>query len=141
MTVKRRNHGRNRHGRNHTRLVNCDGCGSKPAKDKAIKRFTVRDVVDKSSKKDFDIATAIQGYEVPKFYIKLHYCISCAVHRKTVRPRSKKDRKKREFARPQRGGLRDKQRRPGPPGPQPGQSGPPAQTATAAPPRAFEAAA
>mmetsp|Transcript_7002 Transcript_7002/g.21311 ORF Transcript_7002/g.21311 Transcript_7002/m.21311 type:complete len:132 (+) Transcript_7002:82-477(+) len=109
MTVKRRNHGRNRHGRNHTRLVNCDGCGCKPAKDKAIKRFTVRNVVDKSAKRDFDVATAIEHYEVPKFHIKLHYCVSCAVHRKTVRPRSKDKRKVRSTGRPMgRPGLRDK---------------------------------
>ncbi|PXF46613.1 40S ribosomal protein S26-B [Gracilariopsis chorda] len=89
MTVKRRNHGRNRHGRNHTRLVVCDGCGCKPAKDKAIKRFTVRNIVDKSSLRDLNEACIIDEYELPKFYIKLHYCVSCAVHRKTVRPRAK----------------------------------------------------
>lgn len=89
MTVKRRNHGRNRHGRNHTRLVNCDGCGCKPPKDKAIKRFTVRNIVDKSSLRDLTDACVIDNYELPKLYNKTHYCVSCAVHRKTVRPRSK----------------------------------------------------
>lgn len=87
--VKRRNHGRNRHGRNHTRQVLCDGCACKPAKDKAIKRFTVRNIVDKSSLRDLSDACVIENYELPKFYIKLHYCVSCAVHRKIVRPRSK----------------------------------------------------
>lgn len=90
MTVKRRNHGRNRHGRNHTRQVVCDGCGCKPAKDKAIKRFTVRNIVDKSSLRDLIDACVIDDYELPKFYIKIHYCVSCAVHRKTVRPRARK---------------------------------------------------
>lgn len=89
MTVKRRNHGRNRHGRNHTKQVVCDGCGCKPPKDKAIKRFTVRNIVDKSSLRDLIDACAIDDYELPKFYIKLHYCVSCAVHRKTVRPRAR----------------------------------------------------
>lgn len=90
MTVKRRNHGRNRYGRNHTRLVVCDGCSCKPAKDKAIKRFTVRNIVDKSSLRDLNDACIIDEYELPKIYIKLHYCVSCAVHRKTVRPRARK---------------------------------------------------
>ncbi|CAN8065368.1 unnamed protein product [Agarophyton chilense] len=99
MTVKRRNHGRNRHGRNHTRLVVCDGCGSKPSKDKAIKRFTVRNIVDKSSLRDLNEACIIDAYELPKFYIKLHYCVSCAVHRKTVRPRAKIMRTQRVTAR------------------------------------------
>lgn len=89
MTVKRRNHGRNRHGRNHTHQVVCDGCGCKPAKDKAIKRFTVRNIVDKSSLRDLNEACIIDEYELPKLYIKLHYCVSCAVHRKTVRPRAR----------------------------------------------------
>lgn len=89
MTVKRRNHGRNRHGRNHTHQVVCDGCGCKPAKDKAIKRFTVRNIVDKSSLRDFTDACVIDEYVLPKLYNKLHYCVSCAVHRKTVRPRAR----------------------------------------------------
>jgi small subunit ribosomal protein S26e len=93
--VKRRNHGRNRHGRNHTRQVLCDGCAAKPAKDKAIKRFTVRNMVDKSSLRDLSDASIIENYELPKFYIKLHYCISCAVHRKIVRPRAKVERTNR----------------------------------------------
>lgn len=92
MTVKRRNHGRNRHGRNHTHQVVCDGCGCKPAKDKAIKRFNVRNIVDKSSLRDLIDACVIEGYNLPKFYIKLHYCVSCAVHRKTVRPRARSER-------------------------------------------------
>lgn len=92
MTVKRRNHGRNRHGRNHTHQVVCDGCGCKPAKDKAIKRFTVRNIVDKSSLRDLMDACVIESYVLPKFYIKLHYCVSCAVHRKTVRPRARSER-------------------------------------------------
>eukprot|EP00179_Madagascaria_erythrocladioides_P007701 CAMPEP_0198309372 /NCGR_PEP_ID=MMETSP1450-20131203/1782_1 /TAXON_ID=753684 ORGANISM="Madagascaria erythrocladiodes, Strain CCMP3234" /NCGR_SAMPLE_ID=MMETSP1450 /ASSEMBLY_ACC=CAM_ASM_001115 /LENGTH=114 /DNA_ID=CAMNT_0044012127 /DNA_START=108 /DNA_END=452 /DNA_ORIENTATION=+ len=100
MTVKRRNHGRNRHGRNHTRQVNCDGCGCKPAKDKAIKRFTVRNIVDKSSLRDLTDACTIPNYELPKFYIKLHYCVSCAVHRKTVRPRNRQTRRERYTGRP-----------------------------------------
>eukprot|EP00183_Erythrolobus_madagascarensis_P001543 CAMPEP_0185851076 /NCGR_PEP_ID=MMETSP1354-20130828/5467_1 /TAXON_ID=708628 /ORGANISM="Erythrolobus madagascarensis, Strain CCMP3276" /LENGTH=110 /DNA_ID=CAMNT_0028551877 /DNA_START=1 /DNA_END=333 /DNA_ORIENTATION=+ len=100
MTVKRRNHGRNRHGRNHTRLVNCDGCGCKPPKDKAIKRFTVRNIVDKSSLSDLQEACIIDKYELPKMYNKVQYCVSCAVHRKTVRPRSATDRKVRYQGRP-----------------------------------------
>eukprot|EP00187_Rhodella_violacea_P000468 CAMPEP_0174884806 /NCGR_PEP_ID=MMETSP0167-20121228/227_1 /TAXON_ID=38298 /ORGANISM="Rhodella maculata, Strain CCMP736" /LENGTH=111 /DNA_ID=CAMNT_0016120255 /DNA_START=1 /DNA_END=336 /DNA_ORIENTATION=- len=102
MTVKRRNHGRNRKGRGHTKLVNCDGCGSKPAKDKAVKRFTVRNIVDKSSVRDLEEACAIKGFELPKLYLKIHYCISCAVHRKTVRPRSAENRKIRVHTRPLR---------------------------------------
>eukprot|EP01127_Copromyxa_protea_P008521 TRINITY_DN194_c2_g1_i1.p1 TRINITY_DN194_c2_g1~~TRINITY_DN194_c2_g1_i1.p1 ORF type:complete len:128 (-),score=26.34 TRINITY_DN194_c2_g1_i1:55-387(-) len=103
MTQKRRNHGRSKHGRGHTRRVDCDGCHCIPAKDKAIKRFQVRSVVETSAVRDLQEASAItaQGtdYILPKTYIKYHYCVSCAVHRKTVRVRSVESRKVRVFER------------------------------------------
>lgn len=49
----------------------------------------MRNIVDKSSLRDLNDACVIDEYELPKFYIKLHYCVSCAVHRKTVRPRAR----------------------------------------------------
>merc|ERR1711991_687523 len=82
MTVKRRNHGRNRHGRGHTTMVNCANCGCKPAKDKAIKRYIVRNLVDLSAQRDLQQASAYdpESYRLPKFYLKNYYCVSCAVH-------------------------------------------------------------
>ncbi len=45
MTVKRRNHGRNKHGRGHVKRVRCVSTSKLIPKDKAVKRFVVRSVV------------------------------------------------------------------------------------------------
>ena len=42
MTVKRRNHGRNKKNKGKARRVNCASSGKLVAKDKAVKRFVVR---------------------------------------------------------------------------------------------------
>mmetsp|Transcript_18720 Transcript_18720/g.53787 ORF Transcript_18720/g.53787 Transcript_18720/m.53787 type:complete len:108 (-) Transcript_18720:500-823(-) len=94
MTVKRRNHGRNRKGRGRVGIsVVCDGCGSRPPKDKAIKRFQVRNIVDSSSMRDIREASAYENYVVPKMYLKMQYCVACAVHRRVVRGRAAEARK------------------------------------------------
>ncbi len=65
------------------------------AKDKAVKRFTIRDIVDASSKRDIIQAKAFEAFEVPKLYSKNQYCISCAIHTRIVKVRSVEDRKNR----------------------------------------------
>ena len=86
MPVKRRNHGRSKMNRGHTRTVNCMNCGRQVPKDKAITRFAIKNMVDASSAKDVSDACIYQGYELPKTYQKQYYCVSCAVHRHVVRP-------------------------------------------------------
>mmetsp|Transcript_60093 Transcript_60093/g.113312 ORF Transcript_60093/g.113312 Transcript_60093/m.113312 type:complete len:129 (+) Transcript_60093:29-415(+) len=96
MTKKRRNGGRSRHGRGHTRMVDCAHCSCKPAKDKAVKRYQVRNMVDSGAMNDLKIACAYDLYTLPKFYTKNYYCISCAVHSRIVRVRNAEARRNRD---------------------------------------------
>ena len=43
----------------------------------------------------FCLPCAFTEYTLPKFYIKIHYCISCAVHAHIVRVRSRVGRRSR----------------------------------------------
>jgi small subunit ribosomal protein S26e len=96
MTVKRRNHGRNKHGRGHVNRVRCASTAKAIPKDKAIKRFLVRNIVDASALRDIRDASAFENYTLPKLYIKQYYCIEAAVHQRIVRVRSSEDRRNRE---------------------------------------------
>ena len=89
MTVKRRSHGRNKTGRGHVNRVRCASTGKAIPKDKAIKRFIVRNIVDASSMRDIRDASAFETYALPKIYIKQYYCIEAAVHQRIVRSRSR----------------------------------------------------
>lgn len=96
MPKKRRNGGRSRHGRGKTRQVDCAHCNCKPAKDKAIKRFIVRNIVDSGALNDIKAACAYEVYTQPKFYTKNYYCVSCAVHSRVVRVRNRVARRNRD---------------------------------------------
>ena len=76
-------------------------------KDKAIKRFQVRNMVDASSQRDIRDASVYQTFALPKLYMKMIYCVSCAIHGRVVRVRNKKIRASPEgriFVRPVFGG-------------------------------------
>ena len=110
MTTKRRNHGRAKHGRGRTTPVHCFNCGRLTPKDKAVKRFIVRNMLDAASARDVAESSTVYntGFPLPKMYTKQRYCIACAVHSRTSRGRARKDRKVRFTSRKQALKFQDK---------------------------------
>merc|ERR1719401_3260508 len=101
MTKKRRNNGRAKHGRGHVKRVHCDISGAMVPKDKAIKRFIVRNMVERAALFDLKATSTIPGsqdpdYKGPKIYHKVYYSISAAIKRK-ICVRSRKMRRNREI--------------------------------------------
>lgn len=77
--------------------IHCENCHRLVPKDKAVKRFLIKNMVDGSSKRDIEEMSVYgeetEKYKMPKLYVKNQYCVACAIHARIVRVRSGENRR------------------------------------------------
>ena len=89
MTKKRKSGGRSGGKRGNTVNEQCSNCGRRVPADKVKKVTRWISVVDPSMRKELSAAGAV----LPRRQVTSKFCVSCAIHFKQVKIRSKDSRK------------------------------------------------
>ena len=91
MPKKRRSGGRSKGRKGLSGKVQCASCGAQVPRDKAKRSTRYKSLVDSALYKEL----RAQGSQIARSRTERWYCISCAVHHRVVKVRSKTSRHSR----------------------------------------------